>query len=367
MRPIISILILCSIILCKPIAAQQIWPGDVNNNGVVNVVDVLFLGVAFGSMGSERTDASTDWQAQTAPTPWTQNFPSGLNYAYADCNGDGEVDDNDIEGAIKDNFGLTHGMLLSDNYSNGQAGEVPQLRLQTDATIVGEGASVDISLSLDDGAMPITNFYGIAFTMTYKTGLLNDDDGIDFDLTEDSWLEVDESQIVDLFVDNEGQGQAALAISRTNQQSIAAQNGEIGKFSLVIEDIIVGLNIDTFWLQIDSIRLISPNFETLPVATDRVEIIVAKDPKVVNTEWEEIQASIKLFPNPTKNQFYIQSGIELNHFQLIDNLGRRIPLIGRRLDDQLYVINRPNLPPGIYWLTSQSTQGMLFRKIIFSN
>jgi hypothetical protein len=54
LRYIISILVI--ILWTLPSASgQQVWPGDINNNGIVNNVDVLFWAVANDAV-EERLD-----------------------------------------------------------------------------------------------------------------------------------------------------------------------------------------------------------------------------------------------------------------------------------------------------------------------
>ena len=59
-----------------------VWPGDTNNDGIVNQVDVLPLGLFWASTGPARSDASMTWIGQPA-SPWTPE-----NSTYADANGD---------------------------------------------------------------------------------------------------------------------------------------------------------------------------------------------------------------------------------------------------------------------------------------
>src|ERR1039458_8539318 len=68
-----------------------VWPGDADDNGEVNKRDVLHIGLAYGSTGPSRADTSSTWQAYHA-NDWKKTFKGGLNYKYADCNGDGKVD-----------------------------------------------------------------------------------------------------------------------------------------------------------------------------------------------------------------------------------------------------------------------------------
>ncbi|MEL6660275.1 MAG: hypothetical protein AAFR36_27665, partial [Bacteroidota bacterium] len=256
-------------------SSQSVWPGDVNNNGVVSAVDLLYWGVAFGVEGPARNEVNTDWAAQPIESFWSQSFPNGLNYAYADCDGNGVVDEEDFDNAIEDNYGEENPPVGFEEYANGVAGSAPKLRLTPSSTLVEEGATVNIGLHIDTAGMSLDSFYGIALQLSYTTGLLEGDDGPDFDLMEDSWLEADDSYVQELYVDDDGQGTAQLAITRTNQQIITAEPGTIGNFQIIVEDIIVGLEVDTFIIRIDSVLVIDNNLNAVPVVPDTAQIIIA--------------------------------------------------------------------------------------------
>jgi uncharacterized repeat protein (TIGR01451 family) len=82
-------------------AAAIVYPGDATNDGRVDARDILPVGRHFGLTGSARQGGSTTWSAQTVPTAWA--VPEAC---YADCNGDGQVAANDVEGLIT-NWGRT--------------------------------------------------------------------------------------------------------------------------------------------------------------------------------------------------------------------------------------------------------------------
>ena len=56
--------LLVALILWSVSASGQVWPGDVNNNGVVNNVDLLYLGFAHGHVGPARPGPSSQWEEQ---------------------------------------------------------------------------------------------------------------------------------------------------------------------------------------------------------------------------------------------------------------------------------------------------------------
>ncbi|MCB9367432.1 MAG: CotH kinase family protein [Calditrichaeota bacterium] len=78
-----------------------VYPGDTDNNGEVNALDILPVGVYFGETGQARQMQTFAW----APAPtllW-----STVAASYADANGDGTVNERDIV-AIGINWLYTH-------------------------------------------------------------------------------------------------------------------------------------------------------------------------------------------------------------------------------------------------------------------
>jgi hypothetical protein len=80
-------------------SAVTVYPGDANNDGIVDVRDILPLGVYYGTTGPSRTSASLSWVGQTVSSGWS---PAAA--AYADCNGDGVVNAGDLAGILQNWF-----------------------------------------------------------------------------------------------------------------------------------------------------------------------------------------------------------------------------------------------------------------------
>lgn len=87
--------------LLSQLASEWVYPGDTDNNGVVDALDVLPVGIYFLHGGSARTSASLMWAAQRA-TPWEDHAAT-----FADVNGDGRIDERDVIG-IGVNWGNRH-------------------------------------------------------------------------------------------------------------------------------------------------------------------------------------------------------------------------------------------------------------------
>lgn len=83
-------------------AVSQIYPGDTDNNGIVNEDDILPIGVFWRENGNARDQVGFDWIANDYPEQW-----DNILAPYADCNGDGEVSISDVLGICL-NWGETH-------------------------------------------------------------------------------------------------------------------------------------------------------------------------------------------------------------------------------------------------------------------
>ena len=78
-----------------------VWPGDLDNNRIVNFQDPLSVGMKFGLTGPTRPDSSLQWIGQPAP-------PSDdIDATFVDSRSDGIINQNDML-AIGLNWNKTH-------------------------------------------------------------------------------------------------------------------------------------------------------------------------------------------------------------------------------------------------------------------
>ena len=79
----------------------NVYPGDTDNNGIVDALDVLPIGVYFFENGAPRDTTGFFW-SPVSGEPW-EILPA----TFSDANGDGVVDEIDIIG-VGVNWGKTH-------------------------------------------------------------------------------------------------------------------------------------------------------------------------------------------------------------------------------------------------------------------
>jgi hypothetical protein len=360
------LLFILSLGIRSTLAGQNLWPGDVNNNGIVNGVDLLYLGYAFGQTGPAREHSNTEWEAQLIPALWDGEFPDGTNFAYADCNGDGVVDVVDFEMAIEKNYGLTHGMLQSDGYSNGLPGIDPPLLLSPSLEAAEPGTIMDIALDLGTEALPVDDFYGIAMTFSYTGNLLDDGGDVNFEDERNGWANPEgrpEAQV--LLVADKNTGRGELAITRTDQQPIQEGAGYLGRFAIIIEDIIVGLEEERLEFRIDSVRLVDHMLNTVAIVPDTTSILIVPDTSLV-TDVDVLEVPrLYAFPNPARRAIHIQSDRPVEWVKLYDLTGRQVDINVRHLSGAALSIYPSRPLNGIYLLKVHCGESIKTMKISF--
>ncbi len=134
-----------------------VLPGDCNNDSIADGRDMLYWALAYGNIGPVRPNATTDWIPQPS-SDWSDSV-NGVNNKHQDANGDGIVDELDLD-VIYANFGMTSGnqpfvynqtnaMLVVDTIeADDIAGEVRiGIRIASDMPISTHGISAKIDVS----------------------------------------------------------------------------------------------------------------------------------------------------------------------------------------------------------------------------
>ncbi len=337
--------------------AQSIWPGDVNNNGIVNKVDLIYLGYAFGETGSERTMVNQEWTAYDVPENWEGNFPSGVNFLYADCNGDGLVDELDAEIIIQ-NIGLSHDDILftPDEVLVGIEGEDPACKFMNPPSAVPVDQLFSLEIGLGDNLLPIENMSGFTFILDINPQIV----GINntkITYGTNSWI--DPNDEVSIRVEQRDLEEVRLKVAFTKKDRIPVSGaGSLGKISFLIEgDIVDLLVVDSVTFTIDSIILLNDELEPIPIVPDTLKVAIDRDLKV-STQQHPKLTTIGVYPNPNKGFLLIESSeVRLHQVEIINNLGQIV--FNQMLSSQSFQsIDFQSLEKGLYWVKIHSNFGV---------
>jgi len=145
-----------------------VWPGDANNDGLVNMEDLMILGLTNGLTGPERENPTTIWYGQNA-SPWSDTLPNNENMKYADSNGDGISNDDDTL-AIIQNYTFTHSLNPLKSENSEGAPIFPGL----DEVELSDNNKVSIPIYFGTEANQVRDFYGMMFRIDYESEWIKD-------------------------------------------------------------------------------------------------------------------------------------------------------------------------------------------------
>ncbi len=281
-----------------------IYPGDVNANGEVNHIDFLLLTTEYGKTGPARNVQNTSWDGWDY-TSWNENFyetnlqhalaPSNLDIAMADANGDGIVEEQDID-VIYLNAGNTHPDVIPFDYPEGIEGQDPKLKLEHSITDAGEFAELELLISTEGY---INDLQGMVFSIAFDETPDLFDTALDFSFdSSESWANTD-GVSVDFFQVDHNNKRLNLGISRYKDFGSASGEGIVGKVSIIIGDVII-LNQtgDDGDIKVENTYLLDGNKNNIPTVNGKTRI--QSDPPTTEEPTPEPEPyEIHVFPNPS--------------------------------------------------------------------
>lgn len=325
------------------VITDPVWPGDADDDGLASGKDIFNLGFAFGESGNERMQASTTWTAQAALN-WQGSTVAGVNFKHSDTDGNGQVETADTS-AIKDNWGLMH----QRPFNTMQFVTVPFYLELNNFTNDG-WASFDVILG--DASVPLDDFYGLAFTLSYDNSIVQD--GSAYMVYEDSWA----GNIADLLSiqkDFYTEGNLQTAVVRTTKTGTDGF-GKIGTLFLKIKTPLPGMPVSLILSTQDGVGVFADQteFELEDFQKNFDFVSGTKD----KTDWTN---AISLFPNPAKSVAYLEinEAIELQEIQLLDSRGRILWKSTERKNE----IPLNNYAAGFYTLKIKTDRGIAIKKL----
>ena len=268
----LCLLFLYALSFSQKLNGQTIWPGDVNNNGIVNGIDFVYWGYAFERTGPARPTTNAQWAAQPMPAPWTDNFPGNTNYAYGDCDGSGTINKDDLNNAIRQNFWKSHGNPSTDNWQVGTPSNPPLTITPVNAT-VAPGARIDLQVDLGTAAKKITRFLGLAFKISYS-GQFVKNDALAFTPASNAWYDPSGAVSTSFAWGSADAGKGEVAVVRVNHQNVAGY-GTLGTLSFFLKDN-PGVNLPAiFHVTIEGAYLIDASMNILPLSLGEADVIIS--------------------------------------------------------------------------------------------
>ncbi len=333
-----------------PTVVGDVWPGDANSDNIANNIDLLYIGLANGFQGFDRPEQGIEWAAYESED-WDFFFPeSGVNFKHADSNGDGLVDEADIE-AIEENYGLTHGAYDPDFEIGGPSD--PPLYIDL-PSYVQPDQLIEAEIILGEFSNQVSDLYGIAFTVEFPDGIFQNNE-IEFDSTG-SWIGGIDADMYTFSRDANGVFEVDITLVRKDQSNAGTNYGRIGNFIGVIDDV---LGLQEASVKIKNVVAIS-NDETL------IQLNLPVDTMIISSSDQILEDDkIHVYPVPTNKFLYLETDIadDVSSMEIITLEGVRV----RHFDHFESRLDLKELHNGVYLLRVRTSKGASQDRIMIFN
>ncbi|MEM6723523.1 MAG: T9SS type A sorting domain-containing protein, partial [Bacteroidota bacterium] len=333
-----------------------IWPGDANNDGIVDARDVLRF---YNSSGITNEAARDPMTSQWFPN-YNPNWPDelehsdGISYAFADCNGDGLVDYPTDRFTILENFGRTNinfdGSSAQDLVGSGLTMNKVPFDTPLDSLKIGAVNQMEIRVSLPADQQGTLS--GLSFELELG-------ESIEAEIFDYTFLNPNNFDV--LFTKDDDQRSLVFgATSSTGQTVPDVPLLLIARFNLRINETPLNCEIP---LEFKNVQVVfsDGSFSTIP-NEDRIWPVVGC--VIVNTEDPQVASfDIDLFPNPTQELVWVHAeGQVIEDIRVVNTIGQvvAVPLSWDRQPS----LDVRQLPEGVYFVSIETKNGRQTKRLV---
>jgi hypothetical protein len=320
----------------------SVWPGDANHNNIVDNYDLLPIGLFYGQTGFSRAIISNLWQADFS-ADWGTLESSGADIKHVDCNGDGTIDNNDTL-AVNLNFSLTHAFAPINTDERMTA---PNLHFVTSSSSYTSGSIVDVEVWAGSSVLPVSNLYGLAFTISYDGAYVqSSSESLTYPA---SWLGTPGTDAIKIGKIDGIAAKAYGAETRIDHAN-ASGFGKIADFKFQLKSSISSNSVMHF--STSSYSADNSTGTSLVFNTPTDSIII--NPTSVGINEINTDAQISVYPNPTTGSFniFVSQPIKNGSIEVYNNIG--VLVYKGAITSQQNNIDLKNNANGIYFVRVMS-------------
>lgn len=333
-------------------AADLVFPGDANHDGVVNVRDLFPLGLRYSYNTTPRFSQNIEWIGQHGFN--TGVIAQGVDVKHADCNGDGQINSLDIE-AIKTNYSSVHNSNKSISVSTSNCDYPLDFSFVENAY---EGNDAVVNVKLGEVFEPVSGVYGVAFSIYYDNSFVVQNSMHTVGLN--SWFGNDGGNCIHVSHDDFLNGRLDVSLTGVDLLNRAG-GGDIIQIAWTMEDDLIPIAVQSssLNLRIGDVYIINLLEEELQsCGVDTFLQVTRKDAVGIKPVDKDF---IKIFPNPAKSQIQIQTTEKIEKIELLNTSGQHIKKMNFRNKSSIDV---STISKGVYLLKIDTEQGSFFEKIV---
>lgn len=343
--------------------SAHIYPGDANFDHIVDMRDLLPIGMKYGAAGPARMFQNNGALTSFVAATWADTMPNGVNVANADCDGNGIVDSADVK-----YIRLNYGKLAP--YGNGVPSVGTALSLAMPAGNLTAGDTVRIPIMLGSVDSLIQNLYGIAFSVYYDTAMTH----VPSDTTQapvwaevanNSWAGTRNIDLIALEHSLPTKGRVDVAFTRIDKITRTG-SGKVADIIVVLADDLAKQPMQKkYSFYFGNITAITSSQQLVKLGGAQASVTVqtgtwaedglAQHIKVLNKAATENRIEVRVMHSAARLQSVVLTNIngqEAANAIVYGTMGQ---------------LDTASLADGVYLLTIQTDEGILHQKIILSH
>ncbi|MEL6864079.1 MAG: T9SS type A sorting domain-containing protein, partial [Bacteroidota bacterium] len=337
--------------------AECVWSGDANNDGTVDIQDLLPIGYCVGEVGRDRPNGSTEWFGQYSSNWNGRISQTQVNLKYVDTNGDGFITAADTT-ALSQHYGFTHNLTPS---PDPVSSNLPLFFVPQSPGPYNPGDLVLVDIVLGNQAQPALDMSGLTFIMNYNNAIV-EPGTFEVNFDGDNWMAYNSPMLNMSKYPFEGR----VEVGYTRTSGVTASGfGKIGSLNfIVVDDLIDGLKVvDTIQTQINvpspaimnSLGIyegLAPYYLDIPIT------LPGKDPFGIRED------DLLVFPNPTEDilNVHVNGKNEIREIYIYTLTGQRMFASGR-LYTKNTQIDMSHFGPGMYLVNAITDKGVITKKV----
>ncbi len=333
----------------NPCPIDSVWPGDINLDKTVNLIDGIYLAVAYNETGAPRVNPTINWTPQFA-TNWTNNFAVGSNYKHADCDGNGTVNLLDAL-AIAQNFGLVHAKMGS--YNSGMSASTvydPTVNLGT-ATAPATNSIVSMPVTIGDATKKVLGGNAVLFKINGNPSII---DATTLVFTPNAGIIANVNDIVTTQYIDQSNADLYIAFVKKNGGTFSG-NGVMGTLSFKIK---ANASLGNTSLTVDQPQLFAPKMYGMPVKPGPVKVLNV----VTGLNTLASLKTLSITPNPFKNNFKVANDKVVSAYEIMDVTGKVI--LQKNINATNFEVQTEQLNQGVYFLKLNVNGKALVSKLV---
>lgn len=341
-----------------------VYPGDANQDAMSNYLDVLEIGLGYGVTGRARAEdfSETIWSPMPA-TDWGIHTPNGSDYKHLDCNGDGEINEADIE-VIAQNYMPT----IAENVSNTTGHPNIWLKFLEESIVIDENSPKEIEIlaqvMVGTNDAPIGDLYGLAFQLIYP-GEMVMPYSIEVDYQTDAFLGTAD-EVIGLYQDlgHLGLGKIEAAYSRKNKLNTNG-SGSVALVKFIIEGDIIGGRGEAesdFELSIGNVTMIDAQGQEKEVIIPAQPATIQILNQINSTDNLDKKEKVHIYPNPVTDVLTIRlEYVEGEKVEVYNAMGQLVQT--QTMKAMATEVAVDELPSGVYWVKVYTDKGAASERI----